>query len=133
MQSILGNYDWQLYRLVMTILINKNCWKQQEDIMLTKEEILEKSRIENKNRDEMENAVFAKAGLRACAVGGIVCARRSFMHLFFMSTFAVGNHPRSLTYCYKLTLRLFFNNIIETNGKNNEDSEAAAYPGQAVQ
>ncbi len=42
--------------------------------MLTKEEILEKSRIENKTRDEMENAVFAKAGLRACAVGGIVCA-----------------------------------------------------------
>jgi hypothetical protein len=50
-----------------------------------------------------------------------------------MSTFAVGNHPRSLTYCYNLRFDYFFNNINETNGKNNEDSEAAAYPGQAVQ
>ncbi len=41
---------------------------------MNKEEILEKSRQENKGRDEMERDAFAKAGQTACAVGGIVCA-----------------------------------------------------------
>ena len=40
---------------------------------MSKEEILAKSREENKKRDEMEQAVFVKAGQQACAVGGIVC------------------------------------------------------------
>ncbi len=40
---------------------------------MTKEEILAKSREENKNWDEMERFAYAKAGQRACAVGGLVC------------------------------------------------------------
>ena len=41
---------------------------------MNREEILERSRSENKNHDEMELAALAKAGQRACAVGGLVCA-----------------------------------------------------------
>lgn len=41
---------------------------------MNKEEILEKSRAENKGRtDEMETAVLGKAGSIAAAVGGLVC------------------------------------------------------------
>ena len=40
---------------------------------MNREEILEKSRKENKNQDEMERDALAKAGQRACAVGGLVC------------------------------------------------------------
>ncbi len=40
---------------------------------MNREEILEKSRRENKNRDEMEQNAAAKAGQTACAVGGLVC------------------------------------------------------------
>ncbi|WP_350453818.1 DUF6442 family protein [Slackia heliotrinireducens] len=41
---------------------------------MDKEQILEMSRQENRNRDEMEQATFHKAGQRAVAVGGLVCA-----------------------------------------------------------
>ena len=41
--------------------------------MMNREEVLEKSRKENKNQDEMEKETLAKAGQRACAVGGLVC------------------------------------------------------------
>ena len=41
---------------------------------MKKEEILEKSRLENKKKDEMEARAFDKAGRIACGVGGIVCA-----------------------------------------------------------
>ena len=40
---------------------------------MDKEEILQKSRNENKNRDEMERSTYEKAGKTACAVGGFVC------------------------------------------------------------
>ena len=40
---------------------------------MDREEILQKSRNENKNRDEMERSTFEKAGQTACAVGGFVC------------------------------------------------------------
>ena len=40
---------------------------------MNRDEILEKSRKENKNQDEMERDALAKAGQRACTVGGIVC------------------------------------------------------------
>ena len=40
---------------------------------MNREEILARSREENKNRDEMERDAFSKAGQRACAVGGLVC------------------------------------------------------------
>lgn len=36
---------------------------------MTREEILEKSRQDNRKQDEREKAAFAKAGQRACAVG----------------------------------------------------------------
>ena len=41
---------------------------------MDREEILARSREENKKQDEMERDALAKAGQRACAVGGIVCA-----------------------------------------------------------
>ncbi|MBO6166109.1 MAG: hypothetical protein J6O17_07070 [Eubacterium sp.] len=41
---------------------------------MTKEEILEKSREDNKKRDEMESAVFFKSGQTAGAVGGLFAA-----------------------------------------------------------
>lgn len=40
---------------------------------MNREEILERSRKENKNQDEMEKDALAKAGQRACAIGGLVC------------------------------------------------------------
>lgn len=40
---------------------------------MTKEEILAKSRADNKTRDEMEQSVFYKSGQTACAVGAAVC------------------------------------------------------------
>lgn len=40
---------------------------------MNKNEILERSRKENKNQDEMERDAFLKAGQRACAIGGLVC------------------------------------------------------------
>jgi len=61
---------------------------------MNREEILEKSRQENKNQDEMERDALAKAGQRACAVGGIVCALIIIFEALFvgqvnMSTWAV--------------------------------------------
>ena len=41
---------------------------------MNKDEILERSRNENKKRDEMEQNTIEIAGHRACAVGGLVCA-----------------------------------------------------------
>lgn len=41
---------------------------------MNRDEILERSRKENKNQDEMERGVMAKAGQRATAIGGSVCA-----------------------------------------------------------
>lgn len=40
---------------------------------MNKEELLEKSRKENKNRDEREKGAAVTAGFRAAAVGGMVC------------------------------------------------------------
>ena len=61
---------------------------------MNREEILEKSRQENKGRDEMERDVFARAGQTACAVGGIVCALVIILEALFarqvnFSTWAV--------------------------------------------
>ena len=61
---------------------------------MTKEEILEKSRQENKNQDEMERDAMARAGKRACAVGGLVCMAIIVLEAIFsdhvsMSTWAV--------------------------------------------
>jgi hypothetical protein len=41
---------------------------------MNKDEVLERSRKETKNQDEMERDALAKAGQKACAIGGLVCA-----------------------------------------------------------
>ena len=43
---------------------------------MNKDEILEKSRQENKHKDEMEKEVFLKAGQRSCAVGSIISMKK---------------------------------------------------------
>ena len=50
---------------------------------MNKDEILEKSRQENKHKDEMEKEVFLKAGQRSCAVGSIICALIIVLETFF--------------------------------------------------
>ena len=50
---------------------------------MNKNEILEKSRQENKHKDEMEKEVFLKAGQRSCAVGSIICALIIVLETFF--------------------------------------------------
>ena len=57
---------------------------------MDKEEILEKSRSENKDRDEMEHDVFAKAGQKACAVGGMLCAVIIILEAVFSDTVNVS-------------------------------------------
>ena len=61
---------------------------------MNKDEILERSRKENKNQDEMERDSLAKAGQRACAVGGLVCMVTIILEAIFaegvnMGTWAV--------------------------------------------
>ena len=41
---------------------------------MDKQEILERSRKENANRDEMEKGTLTRAGQKAFSVGGLVCA-----------------------------------------------------------
>ena len=50
---------------------------------MNNDEILEKSRQENKYKDEMEKDVFLKAGQRSCAVGSIICALIIVLETFF--------------------------------------------------
>ena len=50
---------------------------------MNKEEILERSRKENKNLDEMEKNALAKGGQRAYAVGGLVCAAIILLEAIF--------------------------------------------------
>ena len=61
---------------------------------MNKDEILARSRNENKNRDEMEKEALAKAGQKACATGGLVCVLVIILEAVFtrqvnMSTWAV--------------------------------------------
>jgi hypothetical protein len=46
----------------------------KEVAIMEKNDILEKSRRENRNMDERERDALAKAGQRAFGVGGMVCA-----------------------------------------------------------
>ena len=55
---------------------------------MTKEEILAKSRADNKTRDEMEKSVFFKSGQTACAVGGMVCMLIVIMEEVVKNTFS---------------------------------------------
>ncbi len=53
---------------------------------MNKEEILAKSREENKDRDEMELDTQAKAGRAAVAAGGIVCM------IIILAEWLLGGH-----------------------------------------
>ena len=55
---------------------------------MTKDEILAKSREDNKTRDEMEKSVFFKSGQTACAVGGMVCMLIVIMEEVVKNTFS---------------------------------------------
>lgn len=57
---------------------------------MDKEEILKRSRNENGSRDEMERDTYKKAGQRACAVGGIVCAVLIIFDAVFAGSVSVG-------------------------------------------
>jgi hypothetical protein len=50
---------------------------------MNREEILEKSRAENKNRDEREQATWARAGQISMAIGGLVCAMLILLDAIF--------------------------------------------------
>lgn len=50
---------------------------------MTREEILEKSRAENKNQDEWELAVLNRAGNLGFAVGGLICSLLLVMNVIF--------------------------------------------------
>ncbi|MCR5653538.1 MAG: DUF6442 family protein [Ruminococcus sp.] len=54
---------------------------------MNKEEILAKSREENKNQDEREKLAIAKASQNALAVGGILCALMLIFNAIFCKTF----------------------------------------------
>ena len=61
---------------------------------MNREEILEKSRQDNRNRDEMEKDALIRAGQQACAVGGLVCGAVILLEAIFakqvsLSTWAV--------------------------------------------
>lgn len=86
----LDKYTWQDYNADMT----RKLGNRQGGILMNREEILERSRQENKNRDEMERDAMARAGQKACAVGGMLCAVIIILEAFFakqvnMSTWAV--------------------------------------------
>lgn len=50
---------------------------------MNRDEILEKSRKENSSYDEMERDVIVKAGQKATAVGGIMCAVIIILEVIF--------------------------------------------------
>lgn len=68
---------------------------------MNKDEILERSRKENKNQDEMERDAFAKAGLRACGVGGLVCAFIILLEAIFDK---LGNQVTAATWAVYLSM-----------------------------
>ena len=69
-------YDFDKYTLqkVLTSILGATIIKLRQvyladckEVVMNKDEILEKSRQENKHKDEMEKEVFLKAGQRSCA------------------------------------------------------------------
>lgn len=76
--------------MILTSLLGSNTIKLRQvylsdckEVVMNKDEILEKSRQENKHKDEMEKEVFLKAGQRSCAVGSIICALIIVLETFF--------------------------------------------------
>ncbi len=53
---------------------------------MDKNEILAKSREENKNQDEREKFAIAKASQNALAIGGIICAILLVFNAFYSKT-----------------------------------------------
>ena len=85
-------YDFDKYSLqkVLTSILVSIIIKLRQvylvdckEVVMNKDEILEKSRQENKHKDEMEKEVFLKAGQRSCAVGSIICALIIVLETFF--------------------------------------------------
>ena len=85
-------YDFDKYTLqkLLTSILGATIIKlrqvylaQSKEVVMNKDEILEKSRQENKHKDEMEKEVFLKAGQRSCAVGSIICALIIVLETFF--------------------------------------------------
>ena len=85
-------YDFDKYTLqkVLTSILGSIIIKLRQvylsdckEVVMNKDEILEKSRQENKHKDEMEKEVFLKAGQRSCAVGSIICAIIIVLETFF--------------------------------------------------
>ena len=75
---------------------------------MNREEILQKSRQENKNRDEMEQFTFDKAGQRACAVGGFVCLAIILFETFFAEQVNVSTWAVFLSMCGTMLLSKYF-------------------------
>ena len=87
---MVDKYTWQVYDTSVTRKLGNN----YGGAIMNRDEILEKSRQENRNRDEMERDAMARAGQKACAVGGMLCAVIIILEAFFaeqinMSTWAV--------------------------------------------
>jgi hypothetical protein len=62
---------------------NKTC---QGDLDMEKEEILEKSRNENKGSDELELSVLASSGKLAAQIGMLVCCLVAVLQVIFKNT-----------------------------------------------
>ena len=57
---------------------------------MNREEILERSRNENSNMDERERDALARAGQKATAVGGLVCALIIILEAIFSNRFSLS-------------------------------------------
>jgi hypothetical protein len=75
LQNGLDKYTWQAYHND-----NKTC---QGDVNMEKEEILEKSRNENKGSDERELSVLASSGKTAAQVGMLACCLAALLQVIF--------------------------------------------------
>lgn len=86
----LYDFDKYTFQKVLTSILGSIIIKlrqvylaQCKEVIMNKDEILEKSRQENKHKDEMEKEVFLKAGQRSCAVVSIICAIIIVLETFF--------------------------------------------------
>lgn len=76
---------------------------------MDKNEILEKSREENKNMDELEKNALLKAGKCAVAAGGILCAVIFAVEAFVFNSFSYDLWAVFLTLCgVNLTVKFFY-------------------------
>jgi len=78
LQNDVDKYTWQTYNDD-----NKTC---QGDLDMKKEEILEKSRNENKGSDELELSVLASSGKLAAQIGMLVCCIVAVLQVILRET-----------------------------------------------